>query len=130
VAKNKITVSKGKRIGMLSLMASFSKEFPEISNACMFALTKEKLTASKIDIKNASGNVVRFVKKVPELHVLKNDKTAVAFIAGTAQYLIENSIGSVTIRDLEQIKTISEEILKGVDNTVVDDSHKLINALI
>ena len=127
--KNKSTISRNKKLTILSILAAFTKEHQKVNAACMFALTREKINATKLDAKSAGSGVIRFVKKVPDLMVEKNDITALNFTKNMAQYLIENSVGNVKMRDLEAIIDASNEAIDKLENTECDDSHKLINAL-
>lgn len=122
-------LTKTKRMMILTAMLAFSKKFENVHNSCVFALSNEKAKSSKVQIKSATQKAANYFSGIPQLNITGTDTTVLNFCIGASDLLIENSQGSVTIRNFEAIKTAATEQLKTIETSEGDDSHKLINAL-
>lgn len=127
--RRKKQLTKAKRLVILNVIHAFSKKFGNINETAFFALSSEKSTSSKTDLRVARSITKNFFDEIPHLEVAETDYTVVNFCVNASKLLVEKSTGSVKIRGYEQILEASEKCLLDVDENEIDDSFKLINEL-
>lgn len=127
--KNKKSLSKGKRLAMLSIISAMAGMFEKIKTNAEFALSSEKHRAEKSDLRIAASVVKNFFEEMPEMKIHANGITILGTCDKICQSLIKNSYGNDKIRCYNAMGNSINEQLELVNKEEHDDSQRLFNVL-
>lgn len=124
---------KSKVLMILNIMYGFSKSLKDVNLACSFAIEKEKINVSKIDLKVARGRVLTFFESIPNMETEEN--TVIYFIDSLIDILLKlhgnNRIRYfITIKEKVRLEIDKIDQTDEINDNVQSDNVKKLLELI